>query len=56
MFKLAAVLALVFVAYLLLQHYAPVAILLAGFMIGGIWIAYYWVGLALLGWVTYRAI
>lgn len=56
MFKLLAVLALMFVAYLLLVWFAPPAAMLAGFMIGGVWIAYWWCGLGLFGWLSWRAL
>jgi len=56
MFKLLAILSLLFVAYLLLVTYAPVSFMVAGFMVGGYFIAYWWCGLAALGYLAHRAI
>jgi hypothetical protein len=56
MFKLLAILALMFCAYLGLLTWAPPVVLLAGFVVAGHFIAYWWCGLAALGYVAHRSI
>jgi hypothetical protein len=56
MFKLLAVLALMFCTYLALLTWAPPIVLLAGFVVAGHFICYWWCGLALFGWMAHRAI
>jgi hypothetical protein len=54
MFKILAALALVFCAYLALLTWAPASVFLTGFVVAGHWIAYWWCGLALFGFLSYR--
>jgi hypothetical protein len=56
MFKLLAFIALMVCSYVLLVTYAPPAMMLAGFMLGATWIAWWWCGFALYGVVAWRAI
>lgn len=56
MFKLLAFVALMVCSYALLVTYAPPAVLLAGFMVGATWIAYWWCGAVLYGIAAWRAI
>lgn len=56
MFKLLAVLALMFCAYLALITWAPHSAMVSGFVIAGHFIAYWWCGLALFGWLAWRSL
>ena len=56
MFKLAAFVALMICSYVLLVTYAPVAWMVAGFVVGTTFIAYWWCGMALYGIAAWRAI
>jgi hypothetical protein len=56
MFRLIAVAALVFCAYLGLLQWMPREMLLNGFSISGHFIAYYWCALAVFGLVSHSAL
>ena len=56
MFKLAAFVALMFCSYLLMMHYVPTAWLVAGFMVGATFVAYWWCAFAVYGIIAWRAI
>lgn len=56
MFKLLAFVALMIVSYVLLVTYAPATLMLAGFVVGAYWIAYWWCAFAAYGVVAWRAI
>ncbi len=56
MFRILAVLALMFCAYLALITWAPLSFMVAGFLVAGHFICYWWCGLAVFGWLAARSI
>ncbi len=56
MFKLLAVAALVFCAYLALLQWLPLPMMLKGFTVAGHFVAYYWCALAVFGLMSYSAL